>query len=437
MTNDNSTLPEFFRLPWSRALSVTLALAITATTAQLAHATDPESSTETSAEEIAAVTEEAREDAGIVDTGQVVFVQDGNVATAPDAEGGITYAEGTVTVAEGTTVPLGISLPAEAATEALTTDSGTLVATGDEAPVSVEVQGFEDGSVRIQAVIEEAAPVQELGYELSLPAAAQLHQQPDGSIVVLADPAAIPVLEAEALPEGQAATAELLPTAEEVDTAAVEAAVAEADAESAGDPVDTAPADTVVLAAMPAPWAVDAAGQSLPTEYRVEGDTVVQVVDTSDAVFPVVSDPFFIPLIGIALGAAARALAPAAIRAFAATAIRGGMAYTTRGGFANFAAFKRAHGVRSGYEWHHIVTQAAGRYKGYSNYAINHRNNLVQIPTRVHRNCVTAWMNSKGVKRFGANAASGQYMRDWVKQQGWQKQHQIGVALLRHCGVQL
>ncbi|WP_150109971.1 hypothetical protein [Crystallibacter crystallopoietes] len=427
----------FFRSPWSRTLSVGLALAITAATAQIAQATETEASGEAAAEQIAEITDEARADAGVADTGQVAFVQDGAVTTAVDADGGISFADGTVTVAEGSTVPMGISLPSEAPADATVTEAGTLVTTDQDTPVSMEVQGFEDGSVRIQAVVEEAAPVHELGYELSLPAGAQLHQQPDGSVIVLADPAAVPVLDAEPLPEGDAALAELLPTAEEVDTAAVDAANAEAAALSAGDPVDTAPAGTVALAAMPTPWAVDATGQSLPTEYKVEGDTVVQVVDTSQAVFPVVSDPWFIPLIPIALGAAARALAPAAIRAFAATAIRGGMAYTTRGGYRSFSAFKAAHGTRSGYEWHHIVTQAAGRYKGYSSYAINHRNNLIQIPARVHRNCVTPWMNSKGVKRFGANAASGQYMRDWVKHQSWQKQHQIGVALLRHCGVRI
>lgn len=434
--NDKTPLPPFLRSPWTRSLSVGLALAITVASAQVAKAEDADSTLE-AAEQIADITDEARADAGVVDSGQIAFVQNGVEASAVSADGSITFADGTVTVAEGTAVPMGISLPEEAPSQPLVTDSGTLVTTDAATPVSMEVQGFEDGSVRIQAVMDEAAHVQELSYDLSLPVGTQLHQQPDGSVVVLADPAAVPVLEAEPLPEGDAALSELLPTVDEVDPTAVEAAIAEAQAESAGDPQDSSPADTVVLAAMPAPWAVDAAGTSLPTEYRVENGSVVQVVDTAGAEFPVVSDPWFIPLIPIALGAAARALAPAAIRAFAATTIRGGMAYTTRGGFSSFTAFKRAHGVKSGYEWHHIVTQASGRYKGWSNYAINHKNNLIQIPTRVHRNCVTSWMNSKGVKRFGASAASGEYMRDWVKRQSWQKQHQIGVALLRHCGVQL
>lgn len=39
------------------------------------------------------------------------------------------------------------------------------------------------------------------------------------------------------------------------------------------------------------PWAVDANGQQLPTHYVVEGESIRQVVDTTDAAFPVVADP--------------------------------------------------------------------------------------------------------------------------------------------------
>ncbi|MBT0767392.1 hypothetical protein KIH74_00565 [Kineosporia sp. J2-2] len=40
-----------------------------------------------------------------------------------------------------------------------------------------------------------------------------------------------------------------------------------------------------------APWARDAAGVSLPTSYRLDGNDIVQDVDTTNAVFPVVADP--------------------------------------------------------------------------------------------------------------------------------------------------
>ncbi len=45
------------------------------------------------------------------------------------------------------------------------------------------------------------------------------------------------------------------------------------------------------LAGISAPWAVDADGTRLPTTFEVDGDRIVQVVDTSRATFPVVADP--------------------------------------------------------------------------------------------------------------------------------------------------
>ena len=51
------------------------------------------------------------------------------------------------------------------------------------------------------------------------------------------------------------------------------------------------------------PWAVDANGVSLPTEYLVSGDTIVQTVDTTGAAFPVVADPKITPRTSGANGA--------------------------------------------------------------------------------------------------------------------------------------
>ena len=57
--------------------------------------------------------------------------------------------------------------------------------------------------------------------------------------------------------------------------------------------------DGAFLAGIVAPWAKDANGNDLPTSYRVEGTSVVQVVDfDATTAFPVVADPwFFIDLI--------------------------------------------------------------------------------------------------------------------------------------------
>lgn len=55
---------------------------------------------------------------------------------------------------------------------------------------------------------------------------------------------------------------------------------------------DSDPKQVTIHGAAEAPWAVDALGKQLATTYRVvDGNTVEQVVDTTDAAFPVVADP--------------------------------------------------------------------------------------------------------------------------------------------------
>lgn len=46
-----------------------------------------------------------------------------------------------------------------------------------------------------------------------------------------------------------------------------------------------------LVGSVEAPWALDATGRALPTRYSVEGTSIVQSVDTTNATFPVVADP--------------------------------------------------------------------------------------------------------------------------------------------------
>ncbi|WP_369963054.1 hypothetical protein [Leifsonia sp. EB34] len=58
--------------------------------------------------------------------------------------------------------------------------------------------------------------------------------------------------------------------------------------------VIAAGADGTLSAFVAAPWAKDAKGNPVPTHYEVEGDTLVQVIDFTEATaFPVVTDPQF------------------------------------------------------------------------------------------------------------------------------------------------
>lgn len=52
--------------------------------------------------------------------------------------------------------------------------------------------------------------------------------------------------------------------------------------------------DGLPLAVLDVPWALDAEGTNVPTHFRIEGDTVVQVVQPdADTAFPVIADPDF------------------------------------------------------------------------------------------------------------------------------------------------
>lgn len=317
---------------------------------------------------------------------------------------------------------------------ATVSENGTLVfndAAGEG--LSLEVQGIEGGSARLLTVAQEhysADPVHEYAFDVALPEGAWLAEQADGTVAILQD--------ADVALEG----------AEEVDPSILSGILPQPDAldgastdDSASNVADEPSKDEasrdgpVVLASFAAPWSVDANGVELPTRYEVVGTSLVQVVDTTGAAFPVVSDP--LPLVGIVLGAAARALAPHVIRAFAVQTIRAGAQFTIRGGYKTFDAFKKAAGTKQGYQWHHIVEQSAGVKRGWDMRGIHNPNNLVQIPTAVHQKCINSWMAKKGVRSFGAAASSSQTMRQWVHAQSFSKQHSVGVALLRHCGVSI
>ncbi|WP_162688758.1 MULTISPECIES: hypothetical protein [unclassified Streptomyces] len=54
--------------------------------------------------------------------------------------------------------------------------------------------------------------------------------------------------------------------------------------------------DGKVLGAFAAPWAKGADGRELPTDYRIEGNVLVQSVQTTGSTaFPVVADPWYDP----------------------------------------------------------------------------------------------------------------------------------------------
>ena len=67
----------------------------------------------------------------------------------------------------------------------------------------------------------------------------------------------------------------------------------------------------VVVAVVAPAWAVDANGQAVPTHYRIDGTTLVQVIDHHGAAYPVVGDPYWSRIVNAAVAVAAGACAVA------------------------------------------------------------------------------------------------------------------------------
>lgn len=407
---------------------LTTGLSLTLALVQPLHPVDTGREPGLDSSHVPGITAEAIDAVGVSDDLAPLAEEGGALA---DTNETVSVAGNRVTFEVGTSAPLVLDLPVSDDVAPALTSAGTATLSGSDA-LHFEVQSLEDGTGRVVSVADEAySNSEEHRYEYSvaeLQDGMNLVQTEGGAAALTMDRGQVAPISSSLAPEA--------PGHEDIDW--VEAQAEAAAAASELDAVETAPIDPSsdpIVVAFQQPWAVDAEGRQLPTRLEVDGSKLVQVVDTTDATFPVVSDP--IPLLAIGLGAAARALAPHAIRAFAATTIRGGLAYTTRGGFSSFRAFKAAHGTRSGYQWHHIVEQSTISKRGWATRAIHNPRNLVQIPTGVHQKCVNRWMATKGVKRFGAGAGSHETMRTWVHRQGYTKQHQIGVALLRHCGVNI
>ena len=356
-----------------------------------------------------------------------------------DAAGGeLTNADATVVISDGgVSIQLSeadsLTIAIDGAAQVIGTEQGAAVLPSELEGLAHKVEVVEGGTARILAVADETysdSPVHEYSYSVTLPEGAEIVEFAEGTIGIVQ-----PLSEAAAVaPADDAGLAAVLGDLTGVDP--LDLSENEAPAEVVGADGDEVGAENVLVTVFQQPWAVDAEGTPLPTELSVEDGRIVQTVDTTAAVFPVVSDP--LPIVGIVLGAAARALAPHVIRAFATQAIRVGAAATTRGGYATFARFKAAVGSpRAGYQWHHIVEQSTIRNRGFNALWIHNRNNLVQIPTAVHQRCVNSWMARNGVRAFGVSAARNQTMRSWVQGQSFSIQHRIGVALLRHCGVMI
>lgn len=346
-------------------------------------------------------------------------VSDAGTVIPVDAAHGIT-----TTIANGDSV--GISIPAQGAARQLA--DGTVAYDGSHLGTQVVVDNVPaseaDGlgaSVRTQVVIDRETAPMRYSFATALPADVSLEQQASGEVYAV---------------------------------------------DGAGQ----------VVGLFGKPWALDAAGKSIPTKYEVEGNTLVQVVDHVGATYPVTADPWWFVALAVAgrpvtHKVAVRATTRAAARKAAiAKAQRQGYTvketympvqgnfFTAGGftirwyaefyranGFSSFRAFKNRYPGRDGYEWHHIVEQA--NVTRFGTYNINNKQNLILIRSGLHRRCVNAFMNTR-LKNFtkaelDAIGIRRTYStREWTLRQAMtgyslRNLHTFGLRLLSMCGVKI
>ena len=115
-------------------------------------------------------------------------------------------------------------------------DSGAVVYESDSSPVSFAAQATVDGGLQVLLVLEGPEAPSEYRFDMTVPAGAVLQATPDGGALVVG-------------------------------------------------------ADGVAVSTVAPSWALDANGSRVPSSYRIDGTTLIQVVDHHGAAYPVIADP--------------------------------------------------------------------------------------------------------------------------------------------------
>lgn len=115
-------------------------------------------------------------------------------------------------------------------------ESGAVVYESESSPVSLAAQATADGGMQVMVVIGENDAPLEYRFGMTLPIGSTLQSTADGGAAVFG-------------------------------------------------------ADGSVVSTVAPPWAIDAYGQSVPTHYRIEGTSLVQVIEHRGFSYPVIGDP--------------------------------------------------------------------------------------------------------------------------------------------------
>jgi len=188
---------------------------------------------------VATETGDALEVAGslVADAAPVADVGDSFVAKVAGSEVELPADPAEPLVLDGPGGEISVDLPVAAgAGDGVVDDSGAVVYESDVSPESFAAQATADGGMQVLLVIEGPNAPSEYRFDMTLPAGATLRSGSDGG-------------------------------------------------------VDIVGPDGLVAATVAPAWAVDSAGQFVPTTYRIDGGTLVQFVGHADADYPVIADP--------------------------------------------------------------------------------------------------------------------------------------------------
>ena len=211
----------------------------------------------------------------------------GGFEVANDDGAEITVTKDGATTLSAPGVPeIGISVAGDADASKLV--DGVLVQT-EVAPSTDVVTRATDNGVQLIAVLADADAPDEIEFPLELPRGGELVELADGALAVMA-----PVTRVLADPgEWERVNREVESILGANYDVSVDPTPAQEKALASIPPVSTHEEGTVEqVAVVHAPWAVDANGRAVDTHYRVDGNTLIQVVDAGDdAAFPITLDP--------------------------------------------------------------------------------------------------------------------------------------------------
>lgn len=183
-----------------------------------------------------------------------------------------------------------IGIAVEGAPDTVEAIAGAVVQTGFAPSTDVVTRAIDDGVEMIAILGDESAP-NEISFLLEFPPGAELVGQADGVVVVVADM----VREVPVTGEDERVTSETdqilgdVADADSADAITDEQWVA---IEAIPEAETTTVAESMQVAIIEAPWAVDANGAELAAHYVVDGDTIKQVVETDeDTTYPPTADP--------------------------------------------------------------------------------------------------------------------------------------------------